>query len=393
MKFTDRLMFDASGIRRTKDGYAVVDARVARAGNVQEYFGYELGEPDRETIRVYRPATEVFKRDAIATYAGVPVTVGHPNAQVTADSWKDLAVGETGEDVLRDGEFVRVPLMLRDSKAIKAVEDGIRELSMGYDAKITMADGISPSGEPFDAIMSDFRMNHVALVKFARGGSELRIGDGAGAKKWGASPVSVERNVNMELKKVLVDGLQVETTDAGAHAITKLLKDLETSAANIAQLTKAHETALAAKDAVIASKDKELATKDAALEDAKKKIVSDADLDKRVQARADLVNTAKAIAKDVKIEGLSDAAIRKAVVAAVLGDAAVKDKTETYIDARFDILVEDAAKAANDGGTGNDNNDAFRNVRRDAAVVTDVDKVRLEAEKRERDAWKGNKAA
>jgi hypothetical protein len=52
------------------------------------------------------------------------------------------------------------------------------------------------------------------------------------------------------------------------------------------------------------------------------------------------------VAKDIKTEGLSDAAIRKAAVTAALGDAAVAGKAEAYIDARFDILVEDAAKKA-----------------------------------------------
>jgi hypothetical protein len=42
----------------------------------------------------------------------------------------------------------------------------------------------------------------------------------------------------------------------------------------------------------------------------------------------------------------ADAAIRKAAVVAKLGDEAVKDKTEAYIDARFDILAEDAKKIA-----------------------------------------------
>lgn len=192
----------------------------------------------------------------------------------------------------------------------------------------------------------------------------------------------------MELKKVLVDGLQVETTEAGAHAITKLLNDLQTSSARITDLQKAHETALAAKDAIIATKDKEMAAKDAALDAAKAKIVSDAELDKRVIARATLVNTAKAIAKDVKIEGLSDAAIRKAVVAAVLGDDVVKDKTETYIDARFDILVEEAAKKnGNDGG--DQHVDSFRQIRQDSVVgLTDADKARIAAETAQRDAWK-----
>ena len=58
------------------------------------------------------------------------------------------------------------------------------------------------------------------------------------------------------------------------------------------------------------------------------------------------VAVANVIAKDVKTEGLTDAAIRKAVVAAKLGDAAMSGKADAYIDARFDILAEDAKKEA-----------------------------------------------
>ncbi|MCY0150893.1 DUF2213 domain-containing protein [Hoeflea sp. G2-23] len=342
MQFTDKLTLDGA-IRRTADGYGVVSARVARGGNVQTYLGSEVGITDKDLVRVYRPASEVFKKDAIASYAGVPITVNHPKGGVSADTWKDLAVGEVGDDVLRDGEFVRVPMMLRDAKAIEAVEGGKRELSMGYSADITLADGVTPTGEAFDVIMSDFKMNHVAIVHAARGGSELRIGDDAGSLHWGAAPISTpiadERKAPMadNLRTVVVDGLSVSTTDQGAQAIEKLQNDKRAVEAQLADAEKAHKDAIAAKDA-------ELAKKDAAIDAEKAKVLSDADLDKRVQDRAALVTVAGVIAKDVKTAGLSDADIRKAVVAAKLGDDAVKDKTPAYIDARFDILAEDSAK-------------------------------------------------
>jgi hypothetical protein len=340
MNFTDTLTLDGA-IRRTADGYGVVSARVARGGNVQVYLGSELGITDKSIVRVYRPETEVFKKDAIASYAGVPITVGHPKQSVSAETWKDLAVGEVGDDVLRDGEFVRVPMMLRDAKAIAAVEGGTRELSMGYSADVKMLDGVTPKGEAFDAIMSDFKMNHVAIVDQARGGTELRIGDGA----WGASPfedqsglapITMEKDVMSELLKTVVLGdkaVQVAIADVAAIDAFKA-----ETAKTIADADKAHQTAIAAKDA-------DLAKKDAEIDALKAKVLSDADLDKRVQARADLLTVAKTIAKDVKTEGLSDAAIRKAVVVAKLGDEVIKDKSDVYIDARFDILVDEAKKA------------------------------------------------
>ena len=181
------------------------------------------------------------------------------------------------------------------------------------------------------------------------------------------------------LRTVVVDGLSVQTTDQGAQAITKLQKDLESSAAKIATLTADHDKAIAAKDA-------DLAKKDAEIDTLKGKVLDAAGLDKLVTARADLIGKAKAIAKDVKTDGLTDAEIRKATVVAKLGDAAVKDKTEAYIDARFDILAEDAAKNPAD---------PFRKAVQsgiqpvgDAANVNDAYNKMLE---RDRNAWQGKK--
>ncbi|MGO8422273.1 DUF2213 domain-containing protein [Rhizobium ruizarguesonis] len=339
MQFTDKLTLDGA-IRRTADGYGVVSAKVARGGNVQLYLGSEVGMDDKATARVYRPESEVFKKDAIASYAGVPVTINHPKNGVSADTWKDLAVGEVGDDVLRDGEFVRVPMMLRDAKAIKAVEDGKRELSMGYSAEITFADGVTPSGETFDAIMSDFKMNHVAIVDQARGGAELRIGDGA--DKWGAAPISTtdKETVTMTdaLRTVVVDGLSVQTTDQGAQAIAKLLKDLESSAAKIVSSDAAHATAIAAKDEEIGT----LKAENQKLKDAAPK---PADLDKLVADRAALVTTIKAIDSKIEVSGISDSDLRRAAVKAKLGDEMVKDASDAEITGMFKAIAKDVKTA------------------------------------------------
>ncbi|MGZ2501750.1 DUF2213 domain-containing protein [Rhizobium leguminosarum] len=339
MQFTDKLTLDGA-IRRTADGYGVVSAKVARGGNVQLYLGSEVGMNDKATVRVYRPESEVFKKDAIASYAGVPVTINHPKNGVSAETWKDLAVGEVGDDVLRDGEFVRVPMMLRDAKAIKAVEDGKRELSMGYSAEITFADGVTPSGETFDAIMSDFKMNHVAIVDQARGGAELRIGDGA--DKWGAAPISTtdKETVTMTdaLRTVVVDGLSVQTTDQGAQAIAKLQKDLESSAAKILSSDAAHATAIAAKDEEIGT----LKAENQKLKDAAPK---PADLDKLVADRAALVTTIKAIDSKIEVSGVSDSDLRRAAVKAKLGDEMVKDASDAEITGMFKAIAKDVKTA------------------------------------------------
>lgn len=338
--FTDSVLI--AGTKTREDGALLADARIARTG-VQVYIGREVGKPDMAAVRVYRPGSEVFSTDTMKSAAHRPVTNDHPREMVNADTWKQVAVGQTGDEITGEGIYLRVPLMVSDGATIKAIADGKRELSAGYTCELDWSPGKTPNGEAYDAIQRNIRVNHVAIVDAGRAGKEVRIGDGA--FEWGVSPVSTpladERIPAMDLRTVLVDGLQVQTTDAGAQAIAKLQGDLQSSAANIAKLTADHAAALAAKDA-------DLAKKDAEIDTLKSKVVDGAALDKLVADRAELVSVAKAIAKDVKVEGLSDEAIRRATVVAVLGDAAVKDKPAAYVDARFDILAEDAKKAKPD---------------------------------------------
>lgn len=320
--------------KRVNGGYMAVSARVAKAGNVQKYLGKELGMKDRAVVRVYRPEEAVFNLDAVKTYAGVPITMGHPTEKVSATNWKTLAVGEVGDDVLRDGEFIRVPMLVRDAQAIAQIEAGVCELSMGYDCKVELRDGVAPNGEAYDAVMSGFTMNHVAVVPEGRGGPELRIGDAA-ADYWGARPIHDEQEKTMQLRPIAVGDKAFTVNDEGAQAIELLKGQLAAKDKEIADAKATHEAALAVKDAALAAKDAALAEKD-------KLVLTDAALDQRVAARADLITRAKTLVPTIVTDGVADADIRRAVVAARAGDAAIKDATPAYVDAYFDIIAKDA---------------------------------------------------
>lgn len=137
------------------------------------------------------------------------------------------------------------------------------------------------------------------------------------------------------MKTHLVDGHPVEMSDAAIIAVSALQKQLGTLTADHQKLTSDHATTLAAKDA-------DLAKKDAEIDALKGKVLDAKALDAAVAARGDLIAKAKAIAPAVVTDGKTDVEIRHAVVAAKIGDAAMAGKTPAYIDARFDILVEDA---------------------------------------------------
>ena len=130
----------------------------------------------------------------------------------------------------------------------------------------------------------------------------------------------------MTLKTITVDGLPVETTDAGAAAIN-LLRDKLTQAAGAMETANTnHSTALAAKDADLAKKDAEIA-------DLQSKVQN---LDALVAERSTVVSKAKSLDAKVITDGKSNAEIKRAV----LGDAA-KDKSDAYVDAAFDLKTAD----------------------------------------------------
>jgi hypothetical protein len=109
----------------------VVPARAARANNIQVYAGDEIGVEGRPTVRVWRPEAEIFSAKSLATWAWKPVTIDHPGVAVDSSNYRRHVVGHVGSEVLRDGEFVRIGLMIADAEAQAAVLNGRRELSAG----------------------------------------------------------------------------------------------------------------------------------------------------------------------------------------------------------------------------------------------------------------------
>lgn len=371
MQFTDAVTI--KGTRLRDDGYLVVDARVARTG-IQRYLGSEVGRPDLAVVDVYRPEAEVFSDAAMASFAHRPVTDDHPKGAVTADNWKQLSVGQTDGEIKRDGDFLRIPLMVADAATIQKVQAGKRELSAGYTCDLKWEPGTTPDGLKYDAVQTNIRANHVAIVTRGRAGSDVRIGDDA--DKWGTAPITTahDKETSMTTRNVMVDGLSVETTDAGAQAITKLLADRKTLEDKLREQDQENDKKLKAKDA-------EVSAIQAKLDDALGKVLTPDAVSKLVADRVALEATAAKITPDVKANGLSDAALKTAVVKAKLGDKLPAERLadQAYIDARFDILAEDVGKTQ----------DTFRQARmgdgRPAAPgaaplnMSDAQRVRQEA--------------
>ena len=342
MKFTDRV--SVGHTKRTEEGYLVATARVARTG-VQHYLASELGDvatkagfKPEDVVRVMRSPEEVFHEDSLRTITRLPVTINHPAEDVTAENWSELSVGDVGDAYAKESGWIVVNPMLKDANAIEAAETTHREISMGYRAEIVVARDKSVA----DFEQKNIRYNHLALVPKGRAGRDARIGD-----SWGVSPVNDNEPYQpgtTPTKTNDTGGHMTKTVILGDAAVTVPVTDAIAIEAFKASSAKSLADAQSAHEAALAEKDVELAKLQAQLDDTRAKVLSDADIDAKVAARSELVATAKAIAPEVKTDGIKDADIRKAVVTAKLGDAAVADKSDAYIDARFDILAEGAAE-------------------------------------------------
>lgn len=348
MLFTDKITLD--GTRRTGDGYLAANARVARTG-IQLYLGREVGKPDMDQVRVYRPEAEVFSTDALRSFAHRPVTNDHPPEAVSAKNWKTHSVGMTGDEIARDGTFVRVPMVVMDQAAIDDVEAGKVELSMGYACDLDFTAGTTPEGEAYDAFQKNIRGNHLAIVAAGRAGPQCRIGD-----SWAAIPDHQES----KMKTFTVDGISVEMSDTAIQVVQRVLGQFDAAKSALVDA----EKKIGELNTSVSTKDGEIAVLKKQVEDGK---LTPAQIDAAVQARSAVIADAKAITgADVTADGKTDADIRRAAVDAKLGDAA-KGMDDVAIASAFktlrivagDVVQPDPVRDTIKGGIKSVANDAW----------------------------------
>jgi hypothetical protein len=392
-------------VRITKDGYMTAMPRVARTG-IQLYAGWEMGVPDQAVVRVYRPEQEVFHVDSLQTFGHRPITLRHPPEMVDAKNWREYAVGMIGGDVARDGDFIRIPMTIMDHAAIEAIKDGTDQLSVGYAAGLKWEPGTTPSGEMYDAMQTEIRVNHVALVETARGGSKLKLSDTKEQKKeklldgkyfdsvnnqgemeaaisaidraedradainrlkrrayalglkrcipkdWDDGVTSDKRRQSMSdtpnLRPMVIDGVSAELPELSAQIVSRALADrdekIKSLTGQVEQQNNAASQSLNDQRKLIDQKDGEILALKRQLAELE---LTPQKLDKLVRDRHDIVQKAKAIMGDTYIcDGRTDIEIKRAVVAARYGEQIAKGLSDEGVTGAFMTMTADTGKAS-----------------------------------------------
>ena len=324
-----KIRYDSAKVKARFDenGFLVDTPIVARVG-VQTYY-----LPDGTERREFRPASEVFKSDSLASYQGKPITLGH--VFVNADNAKDVVVGAVSGPAMREDSNVIVPLTVYDKESIEKAKNGIAgELSVGYstvdveskgwgsnetgeyklDGEYQSQDEIPSDWVRFDALQTEIKVNHVALVYKGRA-QVAKLNFDAQQENPYTTDVDINKEDKQEMTvKIKLDGAQEfeVATEIASH---------------IEALNAKADTAIAERDALKAKVDAMPAEIEAAVAKAK----ADAD------ALAALV--AVAAEAGVKADGLDAKGIKVAYVKEISG-LDVSEKSDAYIDAAFDIAKE-----------------------------------------------------
>lgn len=133
---------------------------------------FEYGLPDGGVRRELRLPEHVFDKRSLASYAGKPVIITHDAGAIDKNNVMKEIVGTIISEGFQDGEDVRCKVVIHDIDKVKRTP--YRELSLGYNLDLIEEPG-EWNGEKYDAIQTNIRINHLAIVDKARAGEQSHL--------------------------------------------------------------------------------------------------------------------------------------------------------------------------------------------------------------------------
>lgn len=207
MLINDKALIDS--VRHIdENGYLHVDVSNLTKEQVVPYRGntipnyMELNLEPGKVYMLYRPGNEI--EAGAGTFNGLPLMLEHH--EMDADNIpKEQVMGSLGTDARYEAPYLKNSLIVTDSKAIKAIEDGsYAELSASYFCDVEMEGGIF-DGVSYDGIMRNIRGNHVALVREGRAGHDVRVEDSNDLAEGGEQVSNWVEKIKETLLEIITD--------------------------------------------------------------------------------------------------------------------------------------------------------------------------------------------
>lgn len=241
------------------EGYLKVWCKAARVGTQL----YTRG--DGKQCREYRPEEEVAKPESLASFGMKAVTMGHPPVLLDSGNTNVHQIGHAGSQVRYNDGFVEVALLITDKEAISQIQRGdAQEVSSGYRVDFDPTPGVTPSGESYDGVQRNIRINHIAIVKKGRAGSDVRlILDSCDRNDAIAVNENPSNSTLIPMAQVQLDGLGLDLPAEAAGVIQSYVKDSDRAKADLQSKLDSQEEQI---QAVVTENEETLGRLDAALE-------------------------------------------------------------------------------------------------------------------------------
>jgi uncharacterized protein len=330
----DHLTARLDGARRTPQGGLVVDAKLTRPG----VFSYRRS--DGKTVRELRHPDDLFSPDALGTLEDAPVVQGHPG-MVTANDWRELALGHVRGGVRRDGEFVAATLAIQDSATVAKIESGeLSEVSLGYEVEVKEESG-EFGGEKYDARQTSYRFNHIGLGPkgWGRMGGDVRLylddKDSTATPSTVTVPTVTLDSDGNEIPPSYAPAVSTPNTESRTDAEPKV--DAVETTARLDALTGERD----ALKAEIENLRKDYAEVAGKIHNR----IDPSEIPGLVRARVCLEHSARKVHPAGKFDELSDREVMVAALEAACPEFKADDKSDDYVRARFDAAVESASRA------------------------------------------------
>ncbi len=370
MRRRDRTQVKIDKLRTRDDGSVVVDASIGRVGVLP----YQ--QSDGSIQFEFRPPEEVGAPESLKSFELRPVTFfDHPEQMLAVDDTtdtdaiKDHLTGFTGGSVTFDGEHVNTDIVFTGRDSIDGMNQGIVELSPGYQVLVVdVAEAMdlpsvaaSPGvwkGQTYTHVQRQIRGNHVTQLKRGRQGASVSL------RLDSAIEMTKKNDQEVAPETVTLMGQTFEEVPATLAAVLNALmatgvipavaSETEPPAEPPAEPSSEPSTSDSVPVTLKSDSDKEkdMDTKEreafqAKLDAANEKVAKlEKDQEKLPDSvRADIsfeVNAASVLGeKPETFSGKPRREIMEAVLSKKLDSADFKEKSDEYVQARYDILLEE----------------------------------------------------
>ena len=319
-------------LKKTKEGYLKGTAYISKFNNVQRYFNNDGSERFE-----FRPKEEVLKQEALESLKGIVITCEHPtDSFVDSTNVDKFTVGYTGESIIINENKVGINLTITHKDAIAQIQRGKRGLSVGYSLSLRKEDGVF-EGKKYTHVQEGIIANHLSIVQEGNAGPDVKINTDS-IQEYRVDSLEFEmenEEVNMdsvqenevkevvedkvEVKEVVEDKVEDKTEDKVEAVVTANTDSLESAIKNLNSLVE--------KLTIIKNNND-----------------SDKGFQEAVFARCSLLDNAKRVMNVDKLHDKSDRFVMEEVLKSKDKTLNLDGKSEDYVKARFDLLIESVKK-------------------------------------------------